>query len=334
MTLDFFDTAYRLSLWRGLPVTTVTVPVSRLRDALPDFELRSFGEEPNNNPRMRCIIRMPTIDDPHERPVAVVSDQYDLLQYRVMATWLQSNLSEAGLKNTEAKISITEYGERIRITVPLVGKQIDLATDPIDPDHYQPELEVINSVDRSSAFTFMLRWRRLICLNGMFTVEEDRMRSIHRVDLSRTQVVRDFMADRLIKTPDVVSELRQWKEEAVSKDAVQKWTEDWLREKGGWTVENCARLWAILESGYDGAVEKPRERFEKNLLSAYRVGQHRQVPGVPFPIKTAYDLAQLLTWITSNQRSLEFQTEGTEAVPHLVRAFLSSDSKRPPAKAS
>jgi len=48
------------------------------------------------------------------------------------------------------------------------------------------------------------------------------------------------------------------------------------------------------------------------------------VPGVPYPIKTAYDLAQLLTWITSNQRTVQMQIEGTEAVPKLVKNFLAS----------
>jgi len=45
---------------------------------------------------------------------------------------------------------------------------------------------------------------------------------------------------------------------------------------------------------------------------------------VPHPIKTACDLASLLTWITSNQRTVPMQFEGTQAVPKLVRSFLAS----------
>lgn len=52
------------------------------------------------------------------------------------------------------------------------------------------------------------------------------------------------------------------------------------------------------------------------------MAQDKQVPGVPHPIQTAYDLAQLLTWITSNQRSVEMQTEGTEKVPQLMKDCL------------
>lgn len=322
MALDAFNEAYGLTLWRGLPLTRFEVATSALRDALPDFELRPFGVPPDNNPRMRCIVRMPTATDDFERPVAAVSDQYDLLQHRVLATWLTQNLAEAGLKDMTAQVSMTEYGERLRVVVPLVDRKIDLRGDLVDPDHYQPEIEVMNSVDRSTAFTVLLRWRRLICLNGMFTVEEDRIRSIHRFDLSRTDTVRKFMAERLVNTPDVVSELKAWRKKKVDHKKVQQWVEGWLRDKGGWTVENCARMWHILEKGYDGSVKTPRERFERHPLSAYRVGQERKVPGIPYPIETAYDVAQVLTWITSNQRSVEFQTEGTEDVPRLMRQLL------------
>ena len=134
-------------------------------------------------------------------------------------------------------------------------------------------------------------------------------------------MVRDFMADRLTKPPDVVAELRRWKKQPISKDEVQAWCGDWLREKSGWTVENCARLWGILETGYDGEVRKPAGRLEKRPLSEYPVGQHRRVPGVPIPVGTAYDLAQLLTWITSDQRTVEMQIEGTEDVPLLMKEF-------------
>lgn len=322
MPFDAFDQAYSLSLWRGLPVRQFEVPASALREALPDFELRPFGEPPNTNPRMRCIVRMGTTDDPLERPVAAMSDQYDLLQHRVLATWLTDNLKEAGLTNVTAQVAITEYGERLRIIIPLDDRQIDLRGDLINPDHYRPEIEVMNSVDRSTAFTVLLRWRRLICLNGMFTVEEDRIRSVHRFDLSRTDTVRKFMTERLVNTPDVVSELRIWRKKKVDRKRVQDWVDGWLRNKSGWTVENCARMWHILEKGYDGTVKPPRERFERYPLSDYRVGQERQVPGIPYPIETAYDVAQVLTWITSNQRSVEFQTEGTEDVPRLMRQLL------------
>jgi hypothetical protein len=43
---------------------------------------------------------------------------------------------------------------------------------------------------------------------------------------------------------------------------------------------------------------------------------------VNFPIDTAYDVAQILTWITSNQRSVEWQLEGTDQVPRLIKQLL------------
>ncbi|NBB81517.1 MAG: hypothetical protein GVY36_19105 [Verrucomicrobia bacterium] len=66
----------------------------------------------------------------------------------------------------------------------------------------------------------------------------------------------------------------------------------------------------------------PTGKKEKIPLSAYRVGQHRRVPGDNYPIQTALDVAQLLTWITTNQRSVEMQLEGTEAIPRLMKELI------------
>lgn len=329
MALDAFESAYSLSLWNGLPVSTFEAPAGKLRDALPDFELRPFGEQPNDNPRMRMIVRMPHGSDGHERPVAAVSDRYELLQHRVVASWLGENIAESELKDATARVTITEYGERIRITIRLAERLISVR-DPefrrrynVD-DLYAPEIEITNSVDRSTAFRVSIRWRRLICLNGMFTVEQDRMRSVHHVDFSRTKLVRDFMESRLARHPDVLTQLQKWKRTKVTKAAAQSWCEEHLRKEGRWPVETCARLWAILETGYDGTVTPPARRGERHALSDFRVGQHRRVLGAPFPIETAYDLAQLLTWITSNHRTVEMQVEGAEEVPRLMRSFLAA----------
>ena len=327
MPLDLFQQAYGLSLWRGVPLRSHEVPVAELRAALPDFELRPFGEPPNHNPRLRLIVRMPTDEDPYERPVAAVSDKYDLLQHRVMATWLEENVADAGLADAVATVVATEYGERLRITIPLDGRDRgiadEVARDLLDGDDlYRPEIEVTNSVDRSSAFRVCVRWRRLICLNGMFTVEEDRMRSIHHVALSRTRMVKPFLEARLAGRPDVFRALQQWVRTPITRAQAQTWCEDRLRSRNGWTVETCARVWAILETGYDGEVGPPRRAGTRQPLGSYQVGQHRQVPGVAHPVRTAYDLAQVLTWITTNQRSVEMQLEGTEEIPALMKDFM------------
>lgn len=319
---DTFEATYGLSSWRGLPLRVATAKVSDLREALPEFTLLPFGQPPHDNPRMRCVIRMPTAQDPYERPVAAVSDQYELIQHQVLATWLVKNLREAEVRDAEATIVMSEYGERLRITIPLRGQSLDLGGDLFNPDQYRPEIEVVNSVDRSLALGISLRWRRMVCLNGMFVAQEDRLRSIHRSDLFRTELVQKFMAQRLASSSLVISDLQKWKKRRVDFNKVKAWVEGWLRDKSGWTVENCARLLAILETGYDGAVTRPMASNEKQPLSSYKVGQHRKVPGVAFPVETAYDVAQLLTWVTSNQRSVEMQLDGTEDVPRLMKALL------------
>jgi hypothetical protein len=225
----------------------------------------------------------------------------------------------AGLGDLTALVTMSEYGERLRISIPLGGYDIDFSSSSYARDVYRPEIEVANSVDRSGAMSIILRLRRLECLNGMFTDEEDRLRSVHRVDLSRTHVVAEFLADRLGKPHIVFDELQKWRATPVTKEQVTMWCEGWLREKSGWTVENCARIVAIMDTGYDGTVSRPNGASGKLPLCRFRVGQDRMVPGGSYPIQNLYDVAQILTWITSRQRSVEMQIEGTDDVLRLVR---------------
>lgn len=322
MPFDAFDNAYGVNVWRGIPVTRFIATIDTLRDALPDFELRPFGIPPNHHPAMRSIVRLPTPRDGRERPVAAVSHRYDLIQHRVVATWLHDNLAKEGLGQANASVDITEYGERLRVTVPLSHLETAMIRPTDVGDTYAPELVLTNSVDRSCALSVALRWRRLICRNGMFVPEEDRMRSIHHVSWSRTDAIRAFMSERLAAPPSVATELAKWSKVSVTPERAKVWIETRLRDRAGWTVETCARLWAIIDTGYDGVVTKPKGAGKRYELSEYRVGQHRTVPGVPFPIRTAYDVAQVLTWVTSNHRSVEVDTDAANDLPALIRDLL------------
>lgn len=210
MPFDAFDKAYGVNVWRGIPVTRFITTIDTLRDALPEFELRPFGIPPNHHPAMRSIVRLPTPTDGRERPVAAVSDSYDLIQHRVIATWLYDNLAKEGLGKANATIDITEYGERLRVTVPLSHLEIAMISAREVGDTYAPELVLTNSVDRSCALSVALRWRRLICRNGMFVPEDDRMRSVHHVSWSRTDAIRAFMSERIAAPPRVATELTKW----------------------------------------------------------------------------------------------------------------------------
>lgn len=274
MPLDEFDFVYKVSVWDGLPVRCFEVPVAGLRDALPDFELRHLSAPPNDNPRMRLIVRMPQVDDPHERPSR--RSRTSMICFSTESSRPGSNAADAGLGAVTASVLVTCYGERLRVTIPLDDRE----RDPFaNHDRFRPEIEITNSVDKSSAFRVAIRWRWLVCLNGMFTVEEDRMRSVHHVDLSRTHLVRAFLEERLSRESDALSRLRAWKSAPIKAARAQTWCEERLRERGGWSVENCAPLWAILDTGYDGRVTAPRRVGVRHLLSAYRVGQDRRVPG-------------------------------------------------------
>ena len=326
MPFDSFSDHYRIASWSGRQIIDFQTTVDELRDTLPSFELRPFGSAPNDNPRMRAIVRMPTPQDPVERPVAAVSDKYALVQHRVLATWLLANLEEAGLGDpAPVGVTMTEYGERIRLTVAMPSFALSLEPDDRcdEGEMYRPELVVTNSVDRSAALKVLIKWRRLVCLNGMFANHRDSLRSIHHVTWTRERQVPGFMRARIRKDAAVFDALRRWRKIELEPETVQEWCEARLRKDARWTIADCARLWHIVATGYDGQVTPPAPGQKGPApLAAWRVGQEREVPGVRFPIGTLFDLAQILTWITTNQRTVEMQMEGSDDVPRVVADFI------------
>ena len=190
---------------------------------------------------------------------------------------------------------------------------------------YRPEIEIVNSVDKTLALSIRIRWRRLICLNGMFTYNDDRLRLIHNLDWMSKASIPGFIKDRMSKDSGVFAALELWKSKKISPSQVLDWAEERLRNDSKWTVGNSARVYSIVSTGYCGRVGKVVGR--KAHLSEYTVSQDEKVPGLNIPLKNAYDLAQMLTWIASDMHSVEMQDETTEDVPRLVEDFLNYSKK-------
>jgi hypothetical protein len=330
MASDLFKETFSLRAWDGLDIVSYTVPLSRLRDSLPEFELRSFGTPPNHNERMRMIVRMPWEGDRSARPVAAVSDKYSLVQHQVAATWLERNYEKTDLLDADPDVEVfmTAYGERVMMRAPLPSLDQSLFKSDRyeggDPTlwSFRPEITLLNSVDRSSALSVGVRWRRIICLNGMWTDEKDRIRSIHHIDWTRQSEIPSFIKRCVSRDAGVFDPLRKWAKIQASPKTAQDWCEKHLRNEPDWRVESCARVWQILETGYDGVVATGRRPGERTLLQDYHVGQDKRVPGDNFPIRSVLDLAQVLTWVSTNQRSVDMQLKGTEMIPKLIKSFI------------
>lgn len=183
------------SKWHGQLVLSFDGALSELEGALPTFSRKKLTYGPALNEYLDLILRDPVPGDEREVPVATVSKRYALIQHREAVRWIVSAFEQ--MKWNPAKLPmqalISDYGERMRAAV-------QIPTDAVDPgDSYELYAEVLlwNSVDRSRAFELAIRWKRLVCKNGLTISNEDRMRKIHNVDWMASESPIDFLTDRL-----------------------------------------------------------------------------------------------------------------------------------------
>jgi len=111
--------------WLTSPVRRVTGKLSEIRQQIPEFERRDFslpevpGESPRANVRLDAIVRRPFGDDKTFVPVGTVSKDYTLVTHVAVLDSVRKALKEAAVsaEETNAALQITEYGERMRLSV-------------------------------------------------------------------------------------------------------------------------------------------------------------------------------------------------------------------------
>ena len=182
---------------------------------------------------------------------------------------------------------------------------VQIPTDAVDPgDSYELYAEVLlwNSVDRSRAFELAIRWKRLVCKNGLTISNEDRMRKIHNVDWMAGESPIDFLTDRLPASRNRMVEIGQWLNVHLEENRLIEWANHDVTKQ--WGIIRAARLVHVLRTGRDCAVGKPREG---KRASQVEVVPGNTVPGARAPVGNAYHAYQALLWITNAEHSIDMQ---------------------------
>jgi len=138
--------------WLNSPVRRFKGRLTEIRQQIPEFERREFrlpeaaGENRSANARLDAIVRRPFADDKTFVPVGTVSKDYTLVPHGAVLDAARQALTDAGVKadDTEAALEITEYGERMRLSVWLPDQY---TFDPGDGEKMAMRLECLNSVD-------------------------------------------------------------------------------------------------------------------------------------------------------------------------------------------
>ena len=334
--------------WQGRAVSSEIGSLSHLCGKVPTFTKVPYAIEGEGiNPHLDMIVRervseasdvlFPSTDSVRI-PVAIVSKkQYKLVQYHEPLNILMDVLSKHGLDPTHlsSELCLTEFGERmwLSITLPAYCFKSPISTrfHPGDNHDMNLTLNVLNSVDTTTALQVYLYWYRQVCSNGMVYGDKIKFKAIHkRARMNLPQAIEKFLRDQLKQVDQQQALLRHWYETEIyiqelmeaKPGAVQ--IEQWLEKSVSktWDVYTAARTYYIAKTGYDGKFinsgQKKRVKFHELTLEK----RTTEVPGAFSPARNAYDISQVLSWIASRQNTVNSQLGMMTDIPDLMRALL------------
>ena len=334
--------------WYSRKVSVFNGTIRELRKKIPYFRRDPFRvESEGTNPHLDIIVRKPLKrnqgnllprDDEVHVPIATVSKQYILVQHHKVLGDLEEALREKGIDTAhlEGELKLTEYGERMwaSFTLPTHGFNPDVHTwfDPGDGYPVVLKVNVSNSVDKTAALEINLTWHRLVCKNGLIYGEDIDFRRIHREKSLNSGAIKEFLEAQL-ESEQVAQQkhrFEEWyateivpktlSEEKPSPPQIEHWIDKVVAKE--WNANAAARVYHIAKTGYDGNVTP----FEKNVPPHEReVNGTSEVPGAFAPVRNAYDISQVLSWIAGHRGTLQEQLKWMLDIPYLMDALLKTE---------
>ena len=319
--------------WHSREVLEGSGQIRELRQEIPYFRRIPFRiEDGGVNKNLDLIVReplkksqgylLPSNNDEVQIPVATVSKQYELVQHHDVLKVLETALKNIDFdpERLKAELTLTEYGERMRVSFTLP----DYEFDPGDGYPIVLKVNALNSVDKTTALSISLSWYRLVCSNGMmFGTAHARFRKIH-LQSRKPEDINKFLKKQLARASKVQSLYKQWYEKKVFIEAkpssiqIEHWIDKTIEKR--WGVHAAARVYHIAKTGYDGELVNP---FAKGVKPhEHQVQSTNKVPGSFVPVRNAYDISQVLSWLASRRGTIEDQFDRMMDIPYLMRALL------------
>lgn len=249
-------------------------------------------------------------------PVGIVSKNYGLVQHAELFQATTLALTKAGidLEKTQASLTLTEYGARMRLGFTLPE---NYNFDPGDSHPMALRLECFNSVDGSSRLWVVLGWLRFVCGNGLVLgTTHMNIRRVHNGRIS-VHALEHGLKGALARVKGERRLMGNWVKEQLGKSRLEEFADTALKRK--WGVRAAARFLLICETGHDGS---PKNPFQKGRPSELKMKLGIPVPGTTPPVKDAFAAAQSLAWLAQQKPDIQKQLERTKEIPALMGALL------------
>jgi hypothetical protein len=308
------------SKWFNSPVVCSNGSLHAIHESIPDFERRSLGLTQQDlplsciNQRLDLIVRKPCNGDPHSIPIGVVSKEYQLVTHREVVEATIHALEENDIHDASAGVSLTEYGERMNLSVYLPKK---FQFDPGDGHPISMRLECFNSVDGSSRFKAFIGWFRFICSNGLILgVTRTNFQHRHIGSLSIADIG-TVLKSGFEDAPEEKENLMEWAKKAVPGQALIPWVEDTVRET--WGFKAATRVYQIARTGHDVEIAGTYKDYRPTTIPVRLIGL---VPGTHGRAETVYDVSQVLAWLAKERNDLQEQLEWREQIPGMMKRLM------------
>jgi hypothetical protein len=296
--------------------------LTEIRAHIPSFERRGFGlTQPGNelsrlNERLDTIVRLPFSEDNTFIPVGVVSKDYALVPHSKVLDVVTKALEDAKIApvNVKAELKITEYGERMALSLYLPDKY---SFDPGDGHPMALRLECFNSVEGSTRFRVLMGWFRFVCSNGLIigvTYSDVRRRHIGDIQIENVGTV---LTSGLKESETEKKNFERWRKSSITLDKLKPWVNKDLRD--GWGFKAAARTFHISQSGYDAEVGG---QYKNTTPTTIYMKITKRVPGAPQQCRNLFDLSQILAWLAKERRDVQEQLEWREKIPGLMAPLL------------
>ncbi len=311
--------------WFNSPIRIHKGNLTEIRKHIPAFERRDFNLSqqenelfrPNARPnaRLDTIARLPFGDDKALVPVGVVSKDYALVQHTSVLDVATKALEHAqiALGDVKAELKITEYGERMALSLYLPKKY---EFDPGDGNPMALRLECLNSVDGSTRFRALMGWFRFVCSNGLIIgVTRTDMRRRHVGDF-RLEDIGKILSSGLNESEKEKQNFESWRKSSVTLKQVAPWAEKAVRKT--WGFKAAARTFHIARTGADVEIVG---QYKGTTPTTIPFRKAKIVPGAPRECRTLYDVSQILAWLAKERRDLQEQLEWREKIPKLMESL-------------
>ena len=325
--------------WIGRQVETTKGSLNELFLKVPHFKRTPYAIGGAGNPYLDMIIRdrLPG-KDALEMPVATVSKKYRLIQHYELFDVLGGVLLSKGLdlNSLPSELCLTEFGERMWLSVTLPAYSFESPTstlfDPGDSHAMNLTVNVLNSVDKTTALEVHLLWYRLICGNGMVYGKNFKINLKHKPSaVYIADEIETFLQSELKQVDKQQEQFRLWFEKPICIQELnqtrpgalplEQWLEKSVSDK--WGAYTAARAYHIAQTGCDGKFVNKEKRsgvqYHELTLDPKSI---TEVPGSISPARNAYDINQVLSWIASQQGTIERQFKRMMEIQVLMRALL------------